>query len=44
MVGWPILKEIIESASIVGFVIAEFIIAPYILMFSARFTALIYWG
>ena len=41
-VGWPILEEIIESANIVGFVIAELIIAPYILMFYARFTALIY--
>ncbi|MEN6294445.1 MAG: DUF4013 domain-containing protein [Methanobacterium sp.] len=41
-VGWPILQEIIESANIVGFVIAELIIAPYILIFYARFTALIY--
>ena len=41
-VGLPILQEIIESANIVGFVIAELIIAPYIIMFYARFTALIY--
>ena len=41
-VGWPILQEIIESANILGFVIAELIIAPYIVIFSARFTALIY--
>ncbi len=41
-VGWPILEEIIESANIVGFVIAELIIAPYILIFYARFIALIY--
>ncbi len=41
-VGWPILEEIIESANIFGFVIAELIIAPYILIFYARFTALIY--
>ncbi len=41
-VGWPILKEIIESANIIGFIIAEFIIAPYFLMFAARFTALVY--
>ena len=41
-VGWPILQEIIESANIFGFVIAELIIAPYILIFYARFTALIY--
>ena len=41
-IGWPILEEIIESANIFGFVIAEFIIAPYITIFSARFTALIY--
>ena len=40
--GWPILQEIIESANIFGFVIAELIIAPYILIFYARFTALIY--
>lgn len=42
VIGWPILKEIIESANIVSFVIAELIIAPYIVIFSARFTALIY--
>ena len=41
-VGWPILEEIIESANIFGFVIAELVIAPYILIFYARFTALIY--
>lgn len=41
-VGWPILKEIIESANIVGFVIAELIFAPYLMIFYARFTALIY--
>jgi hypothetical protein len=44
VIGWPILKEIIESTNIIGFVLAELIIAPYILMFSARFTALIYRG
>ena len=44
VIGWPILKEIIESANIIGFVIAELIMAPYILMFSARFTVLIYRG
>ncbi len=42
VVGWPILKEIMESTNIVGFIIAELIIAPYFLMFAARFTALIY--
>ena len=42
VIGWPILKEIIESANIISFVVAELIIAPYILMFSARFIALIY--
>ncbi|MEL7670116.1 DUF4013 domain-containing protein [Methanobacterium sp.] len=41
-IGWPVLEEIIESANIIGFVIAELIIAPYIVIFSARFTALIY--
>ena len=41
-IGWPVLEEIIESANIFGFVIAELIIAPYIVIFSARFTALIY--
>lgn len=41
-VGLPVLKEVIGSINIVGFVIAELIIAPYFLMFSARFTALIY--
>lgn len=41
-VGWPIMEEVIESANIAGFVVAELIIAPYILLFSARFTALIY--
>ena len=41
-VGWPILEEVIESANIIGFIIAELIIAPYLLVFSARFTALIY--
>ncbi|MGB9979157.1 DUF4013 domain-containing protein [Methanobacterium sp.] len=41
-VGLPILQEIIESANIVGFVVAELIVAPYIIMFYARFTALIY--
>ena len=41
-VGWPILEEVIESANIAGFIVAELIIAPYILLFSARFTALIY--
>ena len=40
--GWPILEEIIESANILGFVIAELILAPYLLVFSTRFTALIY--
>ena len=42
VIGGPILKEIIESSNIFGFVIAEELIAPYIIMFSARFTALIY--
>lgn len=41
-IGGPILEEIIESFSLPGFTIAQFLIAPYILMFSARFTALIY--
>lgn len=41
-VGWPILKEMIESANIFGFVIAELIFAPYFVIFYARFTALIY--
>lgn len=41
-IGWPILEEIIESANIFGFITAELIIAPYIIIFSARFTALIY--
>ncbi len=40
--GLPILKEILESVNIFGFVTAELIIAPYFLMFAARFTALIY--
>lgn len=41
-IGGPILKEIIGSAHILGFFVAEEIIAPYIIMFYARFTALIY--
>ena len=41
-VGLPILKEILESANIVGFVIAELIVAPYIVIFYARFIALRY--
>jgi len=42
VIGGPILKQIIGSANIFGFVIAEELIAPYIVMFSARFSALIY--
>jgi len=42
VIGGPILKEIIGSTNIFGFVIAEELIAPYIVMFSARFSALIY--
>jgi len=41
-VGLPILKEILESANIVGFMIAELIVAPYIVIFYARFIALRY--
>ena len=41
-VGLPILKEILESANIIGFVIAELIVAPYIVIFYARFIALRY--
>jgi len=40
--GFPILKETIHSVTLIGFTIAELIIAPYILMFSTRFIALIY--
>lgn len=42
VIGGPILKEIVESTNIFGFVIAEELIAPYIIMFAARFNALIY--
>jgi hypothetical protein len=42
VIGGPILKEIIESVNIIGFVIAQLVIAPYILMFYSRFVALIY--
>jgi len=42
IIGGPILKEILESTNIFGFFISEELIAPYIIMFSARFTALIY--
>lgn len=42
VVGGPILVEIIGSFNLIGFIIAQLIVAPYILMFSARFTALIY--
>lgn len=42
VIGAPILKEVIESANIFGFVVSELIIAPYLLMFYARFIALIY--
>ncbi len=42
VIGGPILKEIVGSANILGFLIAEELIAPYIIMFSARFSALIY--
>jgi len=38
----PIFEETIASFNIFGFVIGELIIAPYILMFYARFIALIY--
>lgn len=41
-IGGPILKEIIGSTNIFGFFFAEEILAPYLIMFSARFTALIY--
>jgi len=37
-----IREEIIGSFNIIGFTIAQLIVAPYILMFSARFGALIY--
>ena len=42
IIGWPILKEILESSNIFGFFISEEIIAPYIIMFYARIIALIY--
>ena len=42
VIGGPILKEAIKSINLFGFVIAELIVAPYIIMFSARFIALIY--
>lgn len=38
----PILEETIESANIFGFVVGELLIAPYLIMFYARFVALIY--
>lgn len=41
-IGGPIIKEIIGSTNIYGFFIAEEIIAPYLIMFYARFTALVY--
>lgn len=41
-VGGPVLKEIISSTNIYGFFVAEELIAPYLIMFGARFTALIY--
>jgi hypothetical protein len=41
-IGGPILKEIIGTTNIYGFFIAEELIAPYLLMFYARFTALLY--
>lgn len=42
LIAGPIFEEIIESVNIFGFVIGELIIAPYLLMFYARFIALIY--
>ena len=42
VIGGPILKEIIGSTNIFGFFIAEELIAPYFIMFAARFNALIY--
>lgn len=41
-IGGRILVEIIGSFNIIGLTIAQLIVAPYILMFSARFSALIY--
>ena len=42
VIGGPIIKEMIGSANIYGFFIAEEIIAPYLIMFASRFNALIY--
>ncbi len=42
IIGGPILKEIVGSANIYGFFISEELIAPYLIMFASRFTALIY--
>lgn len=41
-IGGPILEEIISTANLYGFIIAQLVIAPYILMFYARFISLIY--
>ncbi|MGZ7119070.1 MAG: DUF4013 domain-containing protein [Methanobacterium sp.] len=42
IVGGPILKEIIGSTNIYGFFVAEELLAPFLIMFAARFTALLY--
>ncbi|MGB9937691.1 MAG: DUF4013 domain-containing protein [Methanobacterium sp.] len=42
VIGGPILKEVIESTNIVGFFVAEEILAPYLVMFYARFISLVY--
>jgi hypothetical protein len=44
LIAGPIFEEIITSVNIFGFVVGELIIAPYLLMFYARFIALIYRG
>ncbi|MGZ7135921.1 MAG: DUF4013 domain-containing protein [Methanobacterium sp.] len=42
IIGGPILKEIIGSTNIYGFFVAEELLAPFLIMFAARFTALLY--
>ena len=42
IVGGPLLIGVLGKSNIVGFVIAEELIAPYIIMLDSRFIALIY--
>ncbi len=42
VIGGPILKEILGTANIFGFILAEEFLAPFLIIFAARFTALLY--